>query len=131
MITRPHLAACLAGFLRLGWGYLPSIPVIPLCGQSDRQIDDGPRSTPQRPLVCIDDDGGSCPEADLRDHPCDRRGGSDGHVVSPIASRRPDKNSSRCCGFRYGSGRFTITSGMIARSRAIIPRASSNNPIWA
>jgi hypothetical protein len=61
MITRPRLAACPAGFLRLGWGYLPSIPVIHLCGQSDRQIDDGPRSTPQRPLVCIDDEGGSCP----------------------------------------------------------------------
>ena len=60
MITTPRLAACLAGFLRLGWGYLPSSPVIPLCGQSDRQIDDGPRSTRQRPLICIDDDGGSC-----------------------------------------------------------------------
>src|ERR1700732_5009192 len=29
------------------------------------------------------------------------RGGSGGHVVLPSASRRPDKNSSRCCGLRY------------------------------
>jgi hypothetical protein len=76
--------------------------------------------------------GPAQPEMTLRRPPRSflrSRGRSGGHVVSPIASRRPDKNSSRCCGFLYGSGRFTITSGMIARSRAIDTRENCHSAV--
>jgi hypothetical protein len=53
-----------------------------------------------------------------------------GHVASPAANRRPDKNSSRRSGFRYRVARST-TTGVIARSRLTTPCASSSRPIWA
>jgi len=50
--------------------------------------------------------------------------------VSSAAKRRPDRISSRCSGFRrkLASG---ITTGVTARSRLMISRASSRRPIWA
>ncbi len=53
-----------------------------------------------------------------------------GHSVSPIARRRPDRNSSRSSGLRYCRSLGT-TRGVMARSFATISPASSSRPIWA
>ena len=55
-----------------------------------------------------------------------RKAGSS-HVLSPIAIRRPDSKSSRCSRSRScrASG---ITTGVMARSRSMISRASSSRP---
>ena len=50
------------------------------------------------------------------------------HVASPAARRRPDSNSSRCSAFRKKL-RSGITTGLMARSRPTISRASSSRPI--
>src|SRR5262245_27380397 len=52
------------------------------------------------------------------------------HSVSPAARRRPDSHNSRCSVFRRKL-RSEITTGVIARSRATISRASSSRPICA
>jgi hypothetical protein len=52
------------------------------------------------------------------------------HAVSPEANRRPDRKSSQCSGFRYGR-RLGIMTGVIARNRRTISRASSSLPICA
>ena len=52
------------------------------------------------------------------------------HAVSPAANRKPDSKSSRCSGLRYGITLGT-TTGVIARSRLTISRASSSRPICA
>ena len=52
------------------------------------------------------------------------------HVVSPAASRRPDRNSSRCSGRRSGFAVGTIT-GVSATSRSRMDRASSKRPVCA
>src|SRR5262249_3462799 len=63
-----------------------------------------------RRSVDFADSGPSALAAGTRPHApkqssSDRGGARSGHVFSLTASRKPDKNSSRCCGFRYGSGR--------------------------
>ena len=50
------------------------------------------------------------------------------YTPSPAARRRPDKNSSRSSGLRYRVA-GSMTAGVIARSRAMICRASSSRPI--
>src|SRR5262249_5178072 len=52
------------------------------------------------------------------------------HFSSPAARRRPDSQSSRCSAFRRKL-RSDTTTGVIARSRVTISRASSSRPIWA
>ena len=53
-----------------------------------------------------------------------------GHVASPAASRRPDRKSFWCSGFRKGVMLGTTTE-VRARSRSTISRASSSRPRWA
>src|SRR6266849_6227789 len=52
------------------------------------------------------------------------------HSTSPAARRRPDRKSSRSAGLRK-SKLLGMTWGVMARSRAMIARASSSRPIWA
>jgi hypothetical protein len=50
-------------------------------------------------------------------------------TASPAASRRPDRNRSRCSGFEYGTEPDESALGAIVRSRSMTARASSSRPI--
>ena len=56
-----------------------------------------------------------------------RRDGGSGHFVSPAASRRPDRNSSRCSVLRQCVALGT-TSVVKVRNRLTVSRASSSRP---
>jgi len=58
------------------------------------------------------------------------RGSRLAHVGSPVAMRKPETKSSRYSGFRRKPALGT-TTGVRARSRLTISRASSSRPMWA